>query len=219
MTEIKFKIEIPEGITFQDIVNNPNLGQFIVYEYLLPRPIIPIKRISRIYFLKNEEKRNKYALKYNIISLFLGPLGMPFGLYYTYLAIKHNATGTDFTEDVIANLTQTDFDKKRVVLTKFSTIFIYPDKSTLKEINKSFQSLSKVGIQLSVNPFVGYYIDTESPYYIIGLSESDTDKIETIKKVLYKNFYSHIKFEFIILDDEEELSQKLRQQGVAIHRV
>lgn len=216
MTEIKLKIEIPEEISYQNIIDNSNLGRFIVYEYLLPRPFIPVKRISRIYFLKNSEKSNKYALKYNLISLFLGPLGMPFGPYHTYLTIKRNKIGTDFTDDVLANLTQEDYDEKKVIIKKITTIFIHPDKSTLKEIKKSFNSLSKENVALHSNPFVGYYIDTETPYYIIGLSQYDIEQTETIKKALYKNFYSHIKFEFILLNDSDELSQKLPQQGVAI---
>lgn len=218
MKDIILKIETPKGLTFNDVSGQVrNGGKFVAFAYLFPRPIFPpVKRISRIYFLNPGEKASKYSFKYNLATLLIGWWGLPFGPYYTFIAIKGNKEGIDFTEDVLGNLTHEDFEKGVVTIKKISSVFIHPDKSSLKGFLKCFKVFSEKSSKLKSNPFVGKFIDTENPYFIIGLSENDIDKKEAIKESLYKYFYSHIKFEFININDNSELSEKLLTQGVEI---
>jgi hypothetical protein len=218
MKEVNIKLEIPNDITFDQIMAcRETGGKFIVYEYLFPRPIFPpIKRISRIYYLKPGEKLNKYAFKYNLITLTIGWWGLPFGPAYTFSTIRHNKLGTDFTEDVLENLLKEDYEKRVITIKKISSIFIHPDNATLKEFSKSFKLYVENNFKLERNPFVGEYIATENPYYIIGLSDKDFENREEIKKILHKYFYTHTRFEFIKLADQNEISVKLLSQGVEI---
>lgn len=219
MKDTILKIEIPNDVTFEQIMEcRKTGGKFIVYQYLFPRPIFPpIKRISKIYYLNSNENTNKYSFKYNLATLIWGWWGLPFGPSYTYAVIKHNRTGTDFTEDVLDNLTKQDFEKRVVIIKKISSVFIHPDKSTLKDFVKSFKTYTENHSMLESNPFIGEFIDTEKPYYVIGLSNKDYEKREDIKKSLYKYFYSHTPFEFIKTSDPSEKNQKLLTQGIEIN--
>lgn len=218
MKDIVLKLETPLDLTFEQVMEcRKTGGKFVVYEYLFPRPIFPpVKRISRIYYIDSKEKANKYSFKYNLMTLIWGWWGLPFGPSYTYSVVKHNKTGTDFTDDVLENLTKEDFSKGLITIRKISSIFIHPDKSSLKEFTKSFKSFCEKNTFES-NPFVGEYIDTEKPYYIIGLSDNDFKKKEEIKKYLYKYFYTHTHFEFIKTSDTSEISEKLLVQGIEIN--
>lgn len=219
MKEITLKIEIPENLTFEQVMNCKNTGgKFVVYQYLFPRPLFPpVKRISRIYYLNANESPNKYSFKYNLLTLLWGWWGLPFGPTYTYSVIKNNKLGSDFTEDVIENLTKEDFSKNIITIKKISSIYIHPDKSTIKEFVKCFQSFNSKYSKLQSNPFIGMYIDIETPYYVIGLSEKDYELKEELKKSLYKYFYNHIQFEFIKIDDLSEMNNKLLTQGLEIN--
>jgi hypothetical protein len=219
MKEIILRLQIPKDVTYDSILSSRiAAGKFIVYEYLIPRPFFPpVKRISRIYFLKPNEKPSKYSLRYNLINLFWGWWGLPFGPVHTYNAVRKNINGVDFTEDVFDNLTKEDFEKRIVKLKKINLIFIHPDKSSLKEMVKSFKSFSKRNYRFESNPFVGEFIDTENPYYIIGLSDKDYEKREEIKRALYKYFYAHTRFEFMRISDSSEIINKLFTQGIEIN--
>lgn len=81
---------------------------------------------------------------------------------------------------------------------------------------KSFNNYIKKGTVLSVPATIGYYIDTKNPYYIIGLNKIDLPRKDLILLELHKKFYKHVKFEFIDIDDESELSTKLKKQGKEI---
>lgn len=218
MTETLLKLEKPEDLTFERIPEIVSRGgKFVVYEYLFPRPLFaPVKRISRVYFLNPGEDAGKYAFRYNLATLLLGWWGLPFGPYYTLLTLKLNKTGVDLTDDVLANLTASDFEQGRINLKKLSTAILPPDKSSIKAFTKCFKSFHEKNTPLASNPFVGNYIDTEHPYFIIGLSGHDTVQTEQLKKALYKHFYTHVTFEFIQLNEGGELAEQLKLQGVEI---
>jgi nitrogen regulatory protein PII-like uncharacterized protein len=65
---------------------------------------------------------------------------------------------------------------------------------------------------------IGFYINTEEgipPYYMIGLKVDNNfeNYIELIKKSLYSEFRKHTHFEFVDLNDENEIFRILERQG------
>lgn len=218
MEHFTYKIRIPDNITFDEVVNDRHHGaKFVFFGYLIPRPIFsPIKRISKVYYLKPNENASQYSTKYNFITMLWGWWGLPFGPGATYSTIKSNKTGIDITNDVYDNLTKEDFEYKRVVIKKITSIFTHPDKSSIKELTKCFKKYSQSNSFVQ-NPIVGYYIDTKEPRYFIGLDSSDMDKMDSLTKMIYKYFYSHSKFEFVALNDSDEFVEKLKTQGVEIN--
>jgi hypothetical protein len=217
MKAVILRLEVPGELTFEQLIESRQSGNtFVVYEYLFPRPLFPpVKRISRLYYIHSGEKLSKYAFRYNLMTLIWGWWGLPFGPFYTFATLKHNKTGTDFTEDVLDNLTKEDFTKKIVTIHKISAVFIAPDKSSLKEFTKCLTAFARKE-KFESNPVVGKYIDTDTPYYIIGLSANDYLKKEDIKKSLYTYFYSHIPFAFINTSEKTEMGEKLLRQGSVI---
>ena len=219
MEHLKYDIRIPGDISYDDILNERDNGaKFVFFGYLIPRPIFPpVKKISKVYYLRPNENASQYAAKYNLVTLFWGWWGLPFGPVYTYSTIKNNKTGIDITDDIYDNLTKEDFEKKQVVIRKITNIFAHPDKSSKNELLKCFKQFAQSNSGFKQNPIVGHYIDTKEPHYFIGLNSLDMDKVESLTKMIYKYFYKHTKFEFVDLNDTGELTDKLRNQGVEIN--
>lgn len=218
MKEHIFELQVPENLSFEQVIKERNNGgKFVFFSYLIPRPwFSPVKRISKIYFLRSEDKASIHNRKYNIINLLWGWWGLPFGPVYTYAAIKSNKTGIDITDDVFDNLTEEDFDKRRVIIRKASNIFIHPSKSISKEFSRCFNKYSQKNSKFIEDPIVGYFIDTENPYYYIGLNGADLNKRESLKNELYKYFLSRTKFEFIDINESSVKAEKLKLQGKII---
>ncbi len=214
----KYKLKIPKDETFESImVERDNGAKFVFYEYVIPRPIIaPGRAPSKIYFVKKGDDK-RYYRKYNLITLFWGWWGLPFGPVYVYKVVANNKKGNNVTEDVYENLTKEDFDQRRVVIKTVSTLFIPLDKSSLKELTKCLKKHSQKKGRFTSTPIAGLYIDSETPTIYIGLDANDIDKKYDLKKEIYNYFYSYTKFEFVNLNDDTEIVNKLKQQGTYIN--
>ncbi|AXG74762.1 hypothetical protein DVK85_11180 [Flavobacterium arcticum] len=217
MRETIHKIKVPENETFESIIQQKDSGgKFVFYEYLIPRPLIaPGRGASKIFFIKKGEK-TKHHIKYNIITLLWGWWGLPFGLLYIPKTIRNNKTGIDVTEDVYNNITKEDFNQGQVIIKNIATAFIPIDKSSLKELTKCFKKYEKYKKAFTTAPITAIYIDTYDPIITIGLFEDDMIKVDELKKEIYKYFFANIQFKFINLDDDTELSAKLKKQGESI---
>lgn len=218
MKELILKIKTPKNYSFDEILKEQNNGgRFLVFSYLIPLPIFrPITRISKIYFLRKNEKTAKYSFKYNLLTMLWGWIGLPQGPSYTVSTVIGNRTGIDMSVDVFDNLTKEDYEKGYVKIKKINEIFIAPNKSELKELTKCFVKYAQNNSPFLGNPFIGKYIDTENPYFIIGLTNDDFIKNENLKIEIYKYFYKHIRFDFVNLSDASEIIDKLKSQGVKI---
>lgn len=205
--------------SFQEIVNLSKDGsiKFVFFEYLIPQPIFqPLKRMSKIYCVHPDEKLAKYSAKYNFINLFWGWWGLPWGPSATATAIRKNRKGIDLTLDILANINEEDFEKGFVNITKAEEVFIHPNKSNLKAINKCLRKYSDKNKSFIDIPLVGYYIDTDKPSYYIGLNKTDLESVIQIRKMLGKYFYSNIIFDFVDLNKDDDLVNKLKEQGINI---
>ncbi|GAA5028664.1 hypothetical protein GCM10011506_14190 [Marivirga lumbricoides] len=218
MKKDAFKLSLPDDITFAQLNEERTRGsKFIFFIYLIPRPWSPVKRISRVYFIRPDDKISKINKKYNFITLLWGWWGLPLGPVITYKTIQSNRTGIDITDDVYDNLGQGDFEKRKVVIRKASTIFLQPSKDIIQEFLKGFKKWEEKGVKLTEEPIVGDYIDTEESYYVIGLNKLDLDKSENIREALYRYFLPRTKFEFIDLNEESEITEKLKMHGIKIN--
>jgi len=75
------RMSIDKAIKFQELETLIRKGgRFISYQYIISMPVFfPTKRMSRLFFIRNNEKASKYSLKYNILNFLLGFWGLPFG--------------------------------------------------------------------------------------------------------------------------------------------
>ena len=57
MSTNSFPIEIPENISFTDLIESQKTGaRFVFYYTLFPLPWFqPVKRMSKLYYLKSDE--------------------------------------------------------------------------------------------------------------------------------------------------------------------
>ena len=219
MSTNSFPIEIPENISFTDLIESQKTGaRFVFYYTLFPLPWFqPVKRMSKLYYLKSDESPVKHSKKFNILNRIWGWWGIPFGPSVCYSTIKNNKSGNDISIDVFASLTESDFKNRIVTILKINDVFAPLEKDILNEIKKSFNLYKNKGGILVDSPVVGYYINTEKPYYLIGLNSEDLKNSEEILLAIQKYFYKNSKFEFIDINDENEIAQKLKSQGHKIN--
>jgi hypothetical protein len=210
LNTIKVKIN-PSKYGFEQVKNDDSI-RIVAFEYLIPRPIFPpVKRISKFYCVKGKTLPSR--LKYNLPNFLFCWLGLPFGPISALQAYKKNKKGIDFSKDVKPNLKSEDYAKGFVVIEKFEEAFVHPDKSTLKELTKALNKYTKKHGRLSLNPIVGFNIQSDTSTYFIGLSTPDVKRADQILEVIYSFFYKHTKFKFISLDETGETADKLKEQG------
>ncbi len=111
------------------------------------------------------------------------------------------------------NIDAQSLTNQEIEITKTNQLFCKPDKWDLKAFRKAilqdFQTDESVETLI-----VGWYINTDSPHFVIGLQvgcyfESYMYKIRTS---LYKQFTKHSRFEFIDLTENKELTALLEKQ-------
>ncbi len=213
MKPVKIKLK-PSAYSYQEVVEQDNI-MFIGFEYLIPRPLFPpVKRVTKLYCVTPSDKPS--AFRFNLTNFLFCWFGMPFGPFSAYSAYVKNKRGIDFTSDVKANLNESDFSKGYVIIEKLEEAFIIPEKSTLKEVEKALKKHGKSNKPLNSNPILGYHIETDNPSYYIGLSSEDFLQKDLILESIYKTFYKHTSFHLVDLSSEDELTQKLINQGKTI---
>lgn len=95
-----------EGMTTNDVDFELRLGaKFVIYSYCISLIAVSFKRSSDIYFVKKNEGITPAAIKFSLISLFLGIWGIPFGIIWSIMCIVTNLRGgKDVTSQVVASL-------------------------------------------------------------------------------------------------------------------
>ncbi|MEP1489136.1 MAG: hypothetical protein ABJL44_00810 [Algibacter sp.] len=215
MKEIKVKIN-SRGISYKDLTEDLNI-KAKAFIYIIPMPWFrPVRRVSRLYLYKPNEKIGKEKYKYNFVNYFLGWLGLPFGPSFSYNAIKSNKKGIDFTEDFRANIEELDFKKNQLIIKNIVNVFDKLNKSDRKVLIKAFSRYEKKFYSFEVSPIIGLNIDKTEAEIWIGLSKTDYNKKEELLNVIYKYFYKHTIFKIINMGDNSELIEKLKTQGEII---
>jgi|WetSurMetagenome_2_1015567.scaffolds.fasta_scaffold107566_1 hypothetical protein len=218
------KIHIDHDLTKQELdVLIAKGAKFVSYQYIISVPIFfPIRRFSKLYFIKPNEQSSKYSLPYNLMSFVFGLWGLPMGPpFMVKTFILNFKGGMDLTEDVLVNLKEDSLLKEEIILERPSRYFLTPTKSNQKEFERVFKEIKKYNI-ISEPIILGYFINTssdEKPYYVIGISSILTeDFIQIIRKELYRRFFKHIKFVIVsLLDSNYEHIERLKTEGLKLN--
>ncbi|MDB5306873.1 MAG: hypothetical protein JWO38_1075 [Gemmataceae bacterium] len=75
------------------------------FEHCLSFLFVTVRRQSGVYLTENWRERYLRGMGYSVLSLLLGPWGVPWGLVWTVRAVWTNLTGgVDVTDDILAQL-------------------------------------------------------------------------------------------------------------------
>lgn len=129
----KYILKQTKGFTLNEILSQIEDGaRFITYGYCISILALTFRPVSIPYFIKKGEKRNKYQLKYNILTLLFGWWGIPWGpIYSVDMMIINKKGGVDVSESVISKIIMqfedANFDK---VLDDDLSITFYDEELT-----------------------------------------------------------------------------------------
>jgi hypothetical protein len=80
-------------------------GRFVIYSYVFSVLIMTFRKNSGIYYVRSDSDGVSKALGFSVLSMLLGPWGIPWGLIWTPAAVFTNlAGGTDVTAPVLGAL-------------------------------------------------------------------------------------------------------------------
>ena len=97
-----------DGMGDDDVQRELERGaKFVVFSYTISLIVITFKRNSRIHFIRSSDSAFIKGLPYNLLTLFLGWWGFPWGPIYSIVSIAKNlAGGTNVTADVLRTTRQ-----------------------------------------------------------------------------------------------------------------
>lgn len=220
------KLVIPENIDLQTLTREVDRGgRFIVYPYNISLVAIMLNNLSPAIFVPAGEDERTYRRKYILLCAFFGWWSVQ-GILKTITNIHYNKKGgLDITEDVMLNLKEEDIAEGKVCIQHTNMLFDPPSKDDLNIFRKALKGHS------GAQPFNDqYYIqecvvarylntgDDDDNTFVVGLKlkGSFEHNIDAVEKDLYKKFFKHVTFEFLNLEENSDIAQKLRKQGVQI---
>lgn len=210
--EIKTEVELLCAID--------NGARFVIFQYCISIIAFALVRYSPAILVLNEEELKEKALSYNRLSRIFGWWSIPYGISETLKSFSINHSGgVDVTEDILLNFNSSMFESKEVELLKTNQLFIKPNKDTISCFNRTMANLKEDSCFTEV--VAGLFVNTEEyedPYLVVGIDSSlDLNECEVVmSKALYKHFASHTNFTFIDLKVDNELSKRLRLQGIKL---
>jgi len=217
------EIRVDNRITLEQLKDKISRGgRFIIFKYQISLFFaVSFRRLSPAIFIENYETTNKFALKYNLFSLFFGWWFIPHGPYDTITSVRFNLKGgLDVTEDIMLNIDEQGFADRNIKYLKTNQLFTKPDKWDLKSYRKVL--LEKFDPDFGIRTIVvANYINSDSRQTMrfIGLQTNNGfDKYaETCKEVLSSEFRNYALFEFFDLNDgDKSIGELLIAQGEII---
>ncbi len=216
-------IKIDPNLNLEDLKYKVAKGaRFIVFQYCISLLFaISLRRFSKAYFVDRFETTEKFAKKYNILSLIFGWWGIPWGPVYTLRSLTVNKKGgLDVTEDIMLNIDEQGLKSCEVELKVTNQLFMKPDKwdqkafkkALLREFERDFNMKTLV---------VGVFINTEEdedPFFTLGyrLGINKDNYIEKLLNTLHTQFQKYTRFEFIDLNEDSKTSELLIKQGLVL---
>ncbi|WP_147377103.1 hypothetical protein [Mangrovibacterium diazotrophicum] len=220
---VKLKLNSDGPNDLQELTNQVEQGaRFICFQYCISILFaVTLRRYSPAILVQQDDRIDSIRRKYNLMSVFFGWWGIPWGPIYTVRSLRLNRIGgIDITEDILLNINESSLVNKEVELKVTSQIFCSPDKWNLKAYRSCLSPILKQEHVKSV--VVGVYINTaegETPIQTIGIEVPEAyfeSCIEIAERNLSREFNKHVVFQFLNLEKETELNSKLKQQGVTI---
>lgn len=222
-TYLSKEIVLPREMSLEEIQQKiENGARFVHFEYCVSVFIaVCLRRFSKAYFIQSEEELKTFSKKYNRITSIIGWWAFPWGIHYSIQAVQVNKKGGhDITGDILLNLNEESLKTKIVELKLVHTLFAKPTKNYLDGFRKTlavdFDKHSSIK-----EIYVGLFINVEEhkqPHHVIGFrSRMDYEMtIDALEISLNKEFKSFVPFEFVDLEDEDDFTQRLKNQGVKL---
>lgn len=219
---MKYHIAIPDYLTLAELNVHVKKGaRFVVYRYCISILFaVTLTRFSKAYFILKDEHPAKYKNRYNKLNFIFGWWGIPWGLIRTLECVKlNNSGGIDVTDDILLNINEESLRTREVEIVLISTVFVAPDASRVRSLKNAIDRKLSSSILID-QLFFAYYMSVEKyeePYFVIGFkTKNDFEKALLELKNIYTQFLKHVRFEFINLKEDTELTEKLQKQGQKI---
>lgn len=210
-----YKIIIEENISLQDLQKQIEQGKrFVVFRYCFSLIKITVNRFSKAYLIDKNTNIRKLKRKYDLVTIFFGWWGIPYGPTNSLRALRtNNSGGIDVTGDIMLNIDEDALEKREVEVDETNELFCKPNSSDIKAFRKAI--LKGFGEDFNVKKIgVALYINTKSPYYVVGfkVARDYNSYPEKAKKFLYKEFYRSSTFEFTNLEEPGDENLLFEQQ-------
>ncbi len=102
-------VEVLSPAEIRDLVSRGY--RFVRFERCTSFLIATIRHESRVYLTENWQDRFLRSLGYSLLSLLLGPWGVPWGVFLTARSLWTNLTGgIDATDEILASLAEPSQD-------------------------------------------------------------------------------------------------------------
>ncbi len=218
------KIRVNPALTFAELQREIAAGgRFVAFPYCISPIAVTQRRYSPAIFIPADGSVKPYQRKYNLLSLLFGWWGLPWGPDYTIGSIRATLQGgTDMTADVMLHLDEASLQAGEYEILQTTQFFCEPGKWDRREMVKAFRPLYDRDYNIR-KIVIGYYINTEAPYYVIGIEykpvtgfnrdydfETLTDVLRT---ALNKRFKKSMPFGYLELGEDDEICKILEEQG------
>jgi len=213
---MKHQLIIESDITLENLKEQINNGsKFIAFRYCVSIFFaVSHRRFSPAFLIKENADIRKYKRKYNLITIFFGWWGFPWGPIHSIRALNVNKSGgLDVTEDIMLNIDEDALIKHEVEMKLTNQLFCKPDRIDTKAFKKALMRDFKGDLNIK-KMAVGFFINTGSPFYTIGLKVDGNfeSNIERVKTSLYTGFHKRTYFEFIDLSESTETNLLFEKQ-------
>jgi hypothetical protein len=214
---MKYRLANIEGITLGQLEQEVAQGaKLITYAYTISPIAFTVRNVTGVYLVRTGEK-DKHWIAPTILTGLLGWWSIPNGFINAVRSIKLNTSGgLDVTSDVMANVDEASLSSRTIEVKVIQGLFNRASERNrtliTKAVNRTiphYREIDEVYVGLFVNTQEG-----ERPFHVIGVrSEGSIDGFrDSLMMNLRKDFYKHVRFEVIALDDSE-LAMKLVEQG------
>lgn len=214
---MKYRLRNLEGITLGQLEQEVAQGaKLVTYAYTISPIAFTVRNLTGVYLVRTGEKDKHWIIPTILTGLF-GWWSIPNGFINALQSIKLNTSGgLDVTSDVMANVDATSLSNRMIEVKVVHGIFSKASdrNRTLitKAVNRTiphYREIEDIYLGLFVNTREG-----EQPFHVIGVrSEEPIDRFrDSLMMNLRKDFYKHVHFEIVPLDDFE-LALQLVEQG------
>jgi hypothetical protein len=218
---MKYKINIKDEIhSLEELKRAIEYGsRFIAFQYCITVFFaVTLTRFSPAILIRNDEEIQYFRAKYNRLTKFFGWWGIPWGPIKSVNALNTNkAGGIDMTDDIMLNIDSESFLTREVELKLTNQLFCKPNKTDIKAFNKALVNYPTKNIKVK-KIVVGIFINTSEPKalnYTVGIKSENNfdDNIEELRKLFYTQFRKYVHFEFINLNEINEVNILFEKQG------
>ena len=188
--EVKFK---NNGFTEEAFLKDNTL-KAIAFQYIIPLPFVkPLRFWSTINIV---DSTHEVALRkrFNRRNALLSLLGLPFSPFFAGMAKRNNREGLDHSIDFRSNLKSGDFSKGIIEITQIKQVFMKPQKSVIKGVEKAFTDFYKNHGAEILPIVIAASVFGNNSQYMIGVPDSLMHQKKEIKACLSKQFLKHIEF-------------------------